>query len=289
MMETAMSLPRYPIYIPSKGRYKNCLTAKVLARDGVPFRLVVEPPERFHYEAAFGADRVFVLPFQDLGQGSIPARNFIWEHAAAGGYVRHWCLDDNIRDFYRRYEARRVRCHAGIALRVCEDFTDRYENVGLSGLNYDKFLPDNRKWPPFWLNCHVYSCILIDTSLPFRWRGRYNEDTDLCLRVLSSGLCTVALNAFCCGKMSTMVCKGGNTEKLYAGDGRLVMAKSLERLWPYVVKTTRKFSRPQHSVRRNWKMFDQHLRRRADIDWSKIDGTTDGYGLVRVEGGSRDG
>ena len=42
----------------------------------------------------------------------------------------------------------------------------------------------------------VYSTLLIDNSLDIRWRGRYNEDTDLCLQALSLGYCTVNFNAF---------------------------------------------------------------------------------------------
>ena len=41
------TLPRYPVFIPSKGRWQNraALTARCLAAEGVPFRLVVEPGE----------------------------------------------------------------------------------------------------------------------------------------------------------------------------------------------------------------------------------------------------
>lgn len=66
--------PRYPVYIPPKGRFDQCLTAISLARDGVPFRLVVEPQERSEYEQRFGRRRVLVLPFSNRGS-VIPARN----------------------------------------------------------------------------------------------------------------------------------------------------------------------------------------------------------------------
>ena len=36
-------LPEYPIYVISKSRYENALTAKFLIRDKVPFKLVIEP------------------------------------------------------------------------------------------------------------------------------------------------------------------------------------------------------------------------------------------------------
>ena len=123
---------------------------------------------------------------------------------------------------------------------------------------------------------------LIDNSLDIRWRGRYNEDTDLCLQALSLGLCTVNFNAFLIEKMHTMTMKGGNTDQLYKGDGRLTMARSLEKMWPKVVETTRKFQRPQHHIQNNWQKFDTQLIRRKDIDWENIQ-KTDNYGLRLVQ------
>src|SRR5262245_24592553 len=122
-------LPRYPIYIPSKGRFDTGYTAKFLIDDGVPFKLVIEPTEREQYAQAFGEERLLVLPFHDLGLGSIPARNFIKEHATAAGFARHWQLDDNMRKINRRYKRVRIRCNAGNALAAVEDFVDRYENI----------------------------------------------------------------------------------------------------------------------------------------------------------------
>ena len=128
----------------------------------------------------------------------------------------------------------------------------------------------------------MYSTLLIDNSLDIRWRGRYNEDTDLCLQALSLGLCTVNFNAFLIEKMHTMTMKGGNTDQLYKGDGRLTMARSLEKMWPKVVETTRKFQRPQHHIQNNWQKFDTQLIRRKDIDWENIQ-KTDNYGLRLVQ------
>jgi hypothetical protein len=48
--------------------------------------------------------------------------------------------------------------------------------------------------------------------------------------------------------MATMVMKGGNTDELYKGDGRLLMAQSLQRQHPDVVKVAWKWGRWQHQV-----------------------------------------
>jgi hypothetical protein len=136
--------------------------------------------------------------------------------------------------------------------------------------------------PPFWLNTHVYSALLIQNSIPMRWRGRYNEDTDLCLQVLSAGHCTVLFNAFVIDKAGTMTMKGGNTAELYKGDGRLRMARSLERIWPYVVTTKRRFRRPQHHVRNQWRGFDTQLKLKPGIDPKKFPANEYGMALVQV-------
>jgi hypothetical protein len=270
--------PRYPVYVISKGRFENCLTAKFLIDDGTPFHLVVEPQEAEEYQKRYGKDRVYVLPFSNLGLGGIPARNWVKEHATKNGHKRHWILDDNISYFMRRYAARRIRCNSGPALAAVEDFTDRYENIAIAGLNYVMFCPDRQKVPPFSLNHHVYSCLLILNEIPHKWRGRYNEDTDLCLQVLADKWCTVLMNVFIIQKMPTMTMKGGNTDQLYKSDGRLKMARSLERVWPYVVTVDRRFNRPQHKVRDEWKKFDTQLIRRKDVDWNNLP-SVDDYGL----------
>jgi hypothetical protein len=264
-------VPRFPIYIPSKGRARRdaYCTARFLTADGVPFRLVVERSEAAAYEALYPEAEVLVLPFSDAGS-VIPARNWIREHAEAEGHTRHWQLDDNIFDVRRLYAGKRIPCNSGIGLWVCEEFSERYTNVGVSGLNYQMFVSDEER-KPYFLNVHVYSCTLINHAMPYRWRGRYNEDTDLCLQALAGGWCTVALNVFMAHKRTTMKMAGGNTEALsYFDDGRLRMARALERQWPHVVETRRRFKRPQHVIRGNWRGFDTRLIRRTDIDWDAL-------------------
>lgn len=273
------NLPRYPVYIPSKGRYGNCLTAKILDKNNVPFYLVIESQEWHFYAAAFGKERILELPFSNQGS-VIPARNWIKEHATTTGYLRHWQLDDNIQRFYRFYRGERIRCLAGIALSVTEDFVDRYENVAIAGLNYTFF--GTRNLPPFYRNVHVYSCSLILNSLPYQWRGQFNEDTDFCLQVLAGGWCTILINAFLAHKRATMEKKGGNTSELYQGDGRLKMARSLERLWPGVVKTGRRFRRPQHIVKDSWRRFDAPLKLKPGVNLEDFE-SVDEYGMKLIQ------
>jgi len=214
-----MNEPQWPIFIPSKGRWETRVTARHLDALRVPYYLVVEPQEYDRYAAHIAPEKILTLPFSNLGQGSIPARNWIWDKAIelVGANGKHWCLDDNLRGFYRLNRNTKIPAFDGTPLRVCEDFVDRYENIALAGLQYDFFCSRKEGWPPFYLNTRVYSCILIRNDLPYRWRGRYNEDTDLSVRALKDGWCTILLNTFLAKKIATMRMKGGNTDALYAG------------------------------------------------------------------------
>lgn len=258
---------RYPVYVISKGRAPRASTAKFLARDGIPHRLVVEAPEADEYRARYPGSTIEVLP--DIDRGGVFARNWCWEHSITAGAERHWILDDNIRSIQRWHKGVRHNMDAKLAFASVEDFTDRYENIGLSGMNYVMFATG--QLAPFTLNCRVYSCQLIRNDMPVRWRGEWNTDADLSLQALGIGLCTVLVNAFLIQKTTTMKSKGGNTEK-YQGDGRLKMARSLEHQWPGIVTTGRRWNRPQHIVANSWRKFDTPLIRRTDIDWDAIEG-----------------
>lgn len=246
--------PRYPVYIISKGRWESRLTAKALDKIGVPYSIVVEPQEYEPYAEVIEPSKIIVTPFSNLGQGSIPVRNFVWDHALRHGAERHWILDDNISGFFRYQNNLKCPVGDGTVFAAAEDFTDRYENVALSGLQYFMFVTRKKgNIPPITLNTRIYSCILIRNDLPYRWRGRYNEDTDLSLRCLKDGWCTILFNAFLALKMTTMTMKGGNTDELYQGDGRMKMAESLREQHPDVVQITHKWGRPQHHVNyRKW-------------------------------------
>jgi hypothetical protein len=240
--------PKYPVYIVSKGRWESRLTAKALEKRAIPYRIVIEPQEYDQYAAVIDPAKILVLPFSNLGQGSIPARNWIWEHSISEGAAWHWILDDNIRAFYRFYRNQKYYTVDGATFRACEDFVERYENIALAGMQYDMFAPKIKKLPPLLWNTRIYSCILIRNDIPYRWRGRYNEDTDLSLRVLKDGWCTVIFYAFLAEKVATMRMRGGNTDELYKGDGRLRMAQSLQQQHPDCVKVVWKWGRWQHSI-----------------------------------------
>lgn len=282
--------PRYPIYIISKGRWETPLTARALDRMNVPYRMVVEPLEYERYCETIKPERLIQLPFDNLGQGSIPARNFVWDHSTKEGHKRHWILDDNIRGFMRFNRNVILHSRTGATFAAAEDFTDRFANVPMSGMNYFMFVkrkhPNQKVCTP---NTRVYSCILLSNEFDFRWRGRYNEDTDLSLRVLKAGYCTLLFNAFLADKVNTMTMKGGNSDKLYEQnvefDGRLAMARALERQHPDVVKVSRLWGRWQHKV--DYRPFrGNQFKLKRPIEGS---GKLNEYGMtIKKEGTSSD-
>ena len=257
--------PKYPIYVISKGRWESRMTVKALEEMSCPYRIVIEPQEYDQYSAVIDPKKILVLPFSNLGQGSIPARNWVWEHSISEGHKWHWILDDNLKEFYRLHKNLRLRIKSQNIFRIIEQFVERYENIGQSGMHYKMFMPDREKRPPFFQNTRIYSCILIRNDLPFRWRGRFNEDTDLSLRILKSGLCTVLFNAFLADKMATMQMKGGNTEELYhKTNQRLEFVQSLKDQHPKYVKITKKYGRWHHHV--EYSGFRQKLKLKPEIN-----------------------
>lgn len=270
---------KYPIYIISKGRWDSRLTAKALDEMKQPYRIVVEPKEYDNYAAVIDSSKIIVLPenFSEQGQGGIPARNFVWEHSISEGHKRHWILDDNIEQFNRLNRNLQVKVTTGAIFKASEDFVDRYENIALAGFQYDYFAKAKTILPAFYLNTRIYSCILIKNDLPFRWRGKYNEDTDLSLRVLKDGWCTVLFYAFIQQKAQTMTMKGGNTDTIYnTDDNRREFAESLVKLHPDVAKVTWKFNRWHHHV--NYKPFKKNkLIKKVNIE---IPNRINEYGMV---------
>ena len=220
-----MTNPTNPVYIVSKGRSDTMITSKSLSRMKVPHYIVVEPQDEEAYDKALDKFNIrdyvtlIVAPFSNHGDGPGRARNFAWDHSISIGADKHWVLDDNISDFYRLHQNYRIRVESGVIFKAAEDFVDRFENVPISGFQYRFFIAPNQSYPPYVKNTRIYSTLLIDNNCKHRWRGRYNEDTDICLRVLKDGDCTIQFNAFLQGKAATQTVKGGNTEEFYHKEG----------------------------------------------------------------------
>jgi hypothetical protein len=280
--------PKHPVYIISKGRWESRMTSKAFERMQVPYRIVVEEQEYGNYSQVIDPAKILVLEKQyqadydpccvlaeGQSKGSGPARNFVWDHAISEGASWHWIVDDNIRVFMRLSQNLKFKVADGTIFRCMEDFCNRYSNVAQGGPTYDEFVKRKEKVPPFVLNTRIYSCILIRNDVQMRWRGRYNEDTDLSIRMLKAGWCTVSFGAFLQDKGPTMKMKGGNTDELYA-KGTAVKSQMIVAMHPDICRLTRRFGRIHHHA--NYRKFD-HLKlvRKEGVE---IVDSVDNYGMT---------
>jgi len=179
--------PEHPVYIVSKGRWESRLTSKALEHMTVPYKIIVEESEFDKYAEVIDLTKILILPqsyldaydtCDDLGEtkskGPGAARNFAWDHSISVGAKKHWVLDDNFDAFHRFNRNMKNEVDSGTIFRLMEMFVDRYENVPIAGPNYYSFCKTTDAVPPFILNTRIYSCLLIQNDIPYRWRGRYN-------------------------------------------------------------------------------------------------------------------
>ncbi len=261
--------PKYPVYIVSKGRAENGTTYKAFDRLKMNYFVVVEENEYETYVKNVepqGYGKVIILDksyqenydtFDNLGnsksKGPGAARNFAWEHSIKNGHKWHWVFDDNVSCFYRLNRNRRLPVDDGTIFYVMEDFCDRYENIAQAGPNYLSYAPDRKIIPPFLLNWRIYSMLLIRNDIPYRWRGRYNEDTDLSIRCMRDGWCTVQFNAFLGDKATTQTMGGGNSEDFYFKEGTLNKSQMLVDMHPDITTLIEAYGRWHHKV--NYDIF----------------------------------
>lgn len=267
--------PKYPIYVVSKGRYDfKGNTSNFLSRMGVKHYIVVEPQEVELYKQNMNLNFCTVLELdmkykeeydvfdaemsKGFGCGPGASRNFVKDHSIGLGAKWHWVLDDNIENFDRYWRGHKIYSHSPEIFSTVEDFVDRYENIGQAGLNYSKFCTGMSHQKPYTMNTRIYSFILNRNDLDYRWRGTWNEDTDLSLRILKDGWCTVQFNQMLAAKMTTQKVKGGNTAEFYKDNGTFLKSKMLENMHPDVAKVVWKFNRWHHEV--DYSGFKQELK-----------------------------
>jgi hypothetical protein len=258
--------PRWPVFIPSRGRAGKAPTMRTLDRMRVPYRIIAEDQEHDAYARCYGEDRVLALPRKyidgyytgdpegdelALPYGPGLPRNYALDIARAEGAAWHWTMDDNIQGFYRYTDNRTWMAGDGWVLAAMEDHASRYSNVGLAGPEYYMFVSARDKYSyPFRVNRRVMSCQLIRTGAAAAiggWRLRYNDDIDFCIRLLEAGWCTLVYVAFLQHKMQTQGLGGGSADTIYAG-GTGRKTDVLIRHHPQVAKAVTRWGRPHHVV-----------------------------------------
>ncbi|MDR1416930.1 MAG: hypothetical protein LBJ57_05885 [Prevotellaceae bacterium] len=251
-----------PIFIPSKGRHSNGLTWKALDSMGVDrYRVIVEPQEYDLYRRVLPESKLLALdmsykrqydtcdgvPYEENPRtGSGAARNFGWDVAKKEGAPYHWIVDDNIRRFMV-YNSNQKYVAKYDTFACVERFVDHYSNVTMAGMQYAMFVPRRKKQHPLIINTRIFSCNLIKTDSPFRWRGRYNEDVILSLDMLEAGCCTMLFHTYMCEKIATQRMKGGNTSEIY-GQGTEEKSRLLKMVYPRQVELVMRYGRHHHQI-----------------------------------------
>ena len=263
----------YPIFIPSRHRSDIKGTAYILERAGVhDFRFIVKADDVQDYTNHFGKERVVELDERyeeeyetcdDLGFnlpiGPGAPRNMAWDIAKAEGSGWHWVIDDNLIHYLLRYgpDGWTKVSDGQRWFGELEKYITSFSNVVMAGPHCESFLAHRhqsvRRFVP---NTRIYSFNLIKNDIPFRWRGRWNEDTILSLDILKSGFATFLSYEYIMKKAMTQKVKGGNTEVFYK-HGTGPKSRMLKIVYPEFVDIIIRYGRIHHSV--NYRKHFGHI------------------------------
>lgn len=257
---------QFPMYVPSKGRSDLKLTTKALSDVDIPFYVVVEPQDYNDYLEHYDSTQLVKMDEDDQGIGYV--RNACKQHSISIGAEYHWQLDDNIKDFRIREDGKNVVKDTRNVLAAAEHIVTRFDNIGIASLSHVVFAWT--KTVHLAINRQAYSCVLVNNNLDINYRNDCIEDTDYSLQVLDKGYCTILFNKLLMGKATTGQYKGGNTDTVHAGDGRLLRSKALQKYWPGAFKLVEKNGRLHVAPSRVWDKYKQ-MPKAADIDFNGND------------------
>lgn len=216
---------KYPIYIPSLGRYDNMRTVKMLLNAGITnFYVVIERDEVTEYMRHYpgeGTGPFIVLPKSDYGTSTV-ARNFCIEHAKKNGHTKLWMLDDDITRVFMHNKGKKM---VTVSVKDCferiENFVVRCPNVRAVGVRTSaSFLKDVKK--DLQLNCSLSSLYLLTVD-KFRFRGTMLVDMDYQLQILRAGFQTLRMENFAFSFITPTKIKGGYYD-IYTNDEKRTKA-----------------------------------------------------------------
>ena len=134
----------------------------------------------------------------DYPLGSGLSRNYAWHLAEEKGADWHWVIDDNLHCLYRLNDKGLFLVTKGPRwFGQLESFITQWRNVGMGGPQHEGFVVHRyQKVRRAVKNTRIYSFNLIRTRLPYRWRGRFNEDTILALDMLTNRWATILTHQY---------------------------------------------------------------------------------------------
>lgn len=232
------SLPKCPIFIPSRGRPSHAYSARSLKGAEVPFKLVIEPQEVESYRAIWSEKQILILP--EGHQGIAYSRQFILDHCRSHGIPRYWQLDDNIRGWMVKLNGNLTIVPVNYVLSQIEAETESDARIAMAATDYKQFAALTNK--EFTDNTRTYCCVLTrtDTGIDYRAAVEMKEDVDFCLRHLTTGWRTRLYHKFAMDKLTmgkTVI--GGLSEKYKAGQDTTA-AERLCAYWPGITHVVKK-------------------------------------------------
>lgn len=167
-------IPKYPIYVISHERSNYRSTMRYLDACKLKYYVVVRKKQEQLYKDVLNPSYSTLLTLPEKGDkdydeiygmypnGGIPQRNYVWNHSRKLGSERHWILDDNMPNYYRWIDNKRIKIYSGDVFKSIEDYVDRYTNIRMAGHQYSSFLPTVLMTKnPLTKNTRVFSSILL--------------------------------------------------------------------------------------------------------------------------------
>ena len=233
------------IYILSKSRAENCLTANIFLSENIDFKIVIEPQDENKYRKRYNRSSLIVMP--ENNQGIAYARNFCKKYSINQEEDFHWQFDDNIKQFRKRENNKNIKTAAHYCISEIEKEVQKYHNIGIAGMCYSVFAFTKKN--NIDINKQIASACLFNNIPNIWWRDNTIEDTDYSMQILTQGLtnrangknkeawCTLLFNRILIDKLRTMTMKGGNTEIEYSTqEKQRIRLHGLQKQWPGIFK-----------------------------------------------------
>lgn len=248
-----MKKNKYFIFIPSKGRADNCITAKMLEKDDLYFKIVIEPNEYDNYNKYYSSKKLLRLDKNNMGLAY--SRQFIKEYSIKNNNKYHWQLDDDLI-FYKRENNKNIKSSAIYNINYIEEYVNKYKNIGIAAMRNMVFAFSIKK--EISINNQCSSSFLVNNKCKAKYRPDVIEDTDYSMQVLTENYCTLLFNRILFNNPANAKNSGGCTDGNYYS--RVTeLQNNLRKNWPgcFELRFNEKDGLTKVKPSRVWRTFKQ--------------------------------
>lgn len=236
------SLPRFPVFVTTKGRAATATTPALLEAAGIPYTLVIDPGEAALYRQSFPTSTLLTVPCDNYGL--VHTRQYVRDWARARGAIYYWLLDDDVTAFYEFWLGKRgsQKTTAARALTALETTVMAYKNVAIAALNWRQLAwAEAEARRPFAVNTRAYLVALLrsDTGIDYDPRFEVKSDVALLLAHLSAKWQSILLHQFAFNA-ADMTSTAGGCQPAYRAGRQDAEARLLQTLYPDLVTVVSK-------------------------------------------------